>query len=160
MAKKTTLKKQDTTTAETAEQAVKTNTTALRAVMHRNGETLAQLADLLGLTEIQLRKKLEASSFTAKEINTIKDHYRLSAEQMDLIFFTVYELKALKRKAEKGLKRIGKGTRGYDLKMTDLIAGYENVRHGDYLDTLRIMYYSGLESGYRMAEKQQQKQSS
>ena len=99
MAKKTTLKKQETATAETAEQAVKTNTTA-------------------------------------------------------------YELKALKRKAEKGLKRIGKGTRGYDLKMKDLIAGYENVRHGDYLDTLRIMYYSGIESGFRMAEKQQQKQSS
>ena len=127
-----------------------TNEHALRAVMNMNDETPAELAAVLGMTEKQLQKKLE-TEFTANEIDMIKQHYKLTVEQANMIFFASYELKDLQRKANAGLKRITAGKRVYDLKAKELAECWTNVRNGNDFEPLRILYYSGIEAGYRMA---------
>ena len=146
MEKKKTMKHPETATEET----LCTNRHALTAIMLMNGDTPEQLADLLGLTEKQLQRKM-MTEFTVDEMHKIKSHYRLSAEQFDRIFFTKNELKSLQRKANAGLKRIKAGKQVYDMKAAELAACWENVRQGYDFEPLRLLYYSGLEAGYRMA---------
>ena len=133
---------------------ITTNRQALHVIMRMNHETPAQLAEVLGMTEDMLQKKLKASSLTSDEINMIKQHYNLSAEQAELIFFTEYELKSLKKKANAGIKRITAGRRAYNLKASDLFACWENVRHSYDFEALRILYYAGVETGFRLAMNQ------
>lgn len=66
------------------------NKTALRVVMMQHSETYEDLAKVLGIAVPTLSDKINGKTsrgFTQPEIVTIKDHYRLSAEQVDLIFF-------------------------------------------------------------------------
>lgn len=66
------------------------NKQALRAVMARNGETAGKLCKVLKMTESTFSEKINEKvkiGFTQAEIQTIKDHYHLSSEEIDLIFF-------------------------------------------------------------------------
>lgn len=66
------------------------NKTALRVVMMQNSETYEDLAGVLGIAVPTLSDKINEKTsrgFTQPEIAAIKDHYHLSAEQIDLIFF-------------------------------------------------------------------------
>lgn len=66
------------------------NKTALRVVMLDHEETYNDLAEVLGITAPTLSDKINSRvdcGFTQPEILTIKEHYHLSPEQVDLIFF-------------------------------------------------------------------------
>lgn len=66
------------------------NKALLRSVMAKYCETQADLARLLGLSLSRLNAKINESSgaqFTQAEIMTIKDHYALTPDEVDLIFF-------------------------------------------------------------------------
>lgn len=66
------------------------NKQALRAVMASKGEVYNDLAKVLDITTSTLSDKINERShagFTQNEIFKIKQHYHLSAEQIDLIFF-------------------------------------------------------------------------
>ena len=66
------------------------NKTALRVVMLQHGETYEDLAGVLRITAPTLSDKINEKTsrgFTQPEIAAIKEHYGLSAEQVDLIFF-------------------------------------------------------------------------
>lgn len=66
------------------------NKQALRAIMASNGEVYDDLAEVLGITTPTLSDKINErnrAGFTQNEITKIKQHYHLSAEQIDLIFF-------------------------------------------------------------------------
>lgn len=66
------------------------NKTALRVVMLQNHENYKDLAGVLNISPSTLSDKINertGSGFTQPEIVAIKEHYRLSAEQVDLIFF-------------------------------------------------------------------------
>lgn len=66
------------------------NTLKLKAVMVLNKETGGDLAKVLGITRGTLSLKMndKGAEFTQGEICKIKDHYRLSPEDVDSIFFT------------------------------------------------------------------------
>jgi transcriptional regulator with XRE-family HTH domain len=62
----------------------------LKSVAYAHGETLKDLADAIGMSRSAFSLKLNErtdSGFTQPEIKQIKDHYNLSAEDVDLIFF-------------------------------------------------------------------------
>ena len=66
------------------------NKKALRVVMLQHGETYHDLADAIGISTPTLSDKINQKveiGFTQPEIRTIKEHYGLSSEQIDLIFF-------------------------------------------------------------------------
>lgn len=68
------------------------NKKALRVVMLQNDENYEKLAKFLGITPSTLSDKINEKvsvGFTQPEIAAIKDHYNLSAEQIDLIFFGI-----------------------------------------------------------------------
>lgn len=64
----------------------------LRSLMQLNGDSQRELAKLLGLTEQTVSAKVNeknGSEFTQGEIGLIKDKYKLSADEVDLIFFNI-----------------------------------------------------------------------
>ena len=61
----------------------------LRAVLVRNGDNVAALADKMGLSQTAMYRRLSgATDFDYKEIRAIKEIYGLSPEEIDAIFFT------------------------------------------------------------------------
>ena len=66
------------------------NQALLRSVMARYSETQADLAELLKLSLSRTNAKINCyggAQFTQAEIRAIKDHYNLSAYDVDAIFF-------------------------------------------------------------------------
>lgn len=66
------------------------NKNALRAVMAERGETYEDLAAVIGCTVSTVSDKINEkapSGFTQKEMLAIKEHYKLTARQVDNIFF-------------------------------------------------------------------------
>ena len=65
------------------------NTKALRSIMVLNGDTNSSLASLLGISLQSVSNKLNenGSEFKQGEIAKIKDHYNLTADQVEAIFF-------------------------------------------------------------------------
>ena len=67
------------------------NKNELRAVMVSRGDTYEDLAAAIGCTKATVSQKINGQSgagFTQPEIAAIKNRYGLTAEQVDLIFFT------------------------------------------------------------------------
>ena len=67
------------------------NTNKLRAKMALYGDTGNALAEAIGLSPQRFSAKLNDNNaeFTQGEIQTIKDRYNLSAEEVDEIFFNL-----------------------------------------------------------------------
>lgn len=65
------------------------NKELLRSIMVLHGDTNRDLADLLGITEQSVSGKIneKGTEFKQGEIAKIKDHYNLSPEQVEAIFF-------------------------------------------------------------------------
>ncbi len=65
------------------------NKDLLRSVMVLHGDTYKTLAAYLGITEQSLSNKLNenGTEFWQGEITRIKVRYKLTSEQIDLIFF-------------------------------------------------------------------------
>ena len=65
------------------------NKELLRSIMVLHGETNKDLADLLGISEQSVSGKIneKGTEFKQGEIAKIKDHYNLSPEQVESIFF-------------------------------------------------------------------------
>jgi hypothetical protein len=65
------------------------NAKALRSIMVLKGDTNSSLAQLLGISLQSVSNKLNenGSEFKQGEIAKIKEHYNLSAEQVEAIFF-------------------------------------------------------------------------
>ncbi|MGI5825668.1 MAG: XRE family transcriptional regulator [Bacillota bacterium] len=66
------------------------NKNALCAVMVGSGETQDDLAKIIGISLSRLNAKINGwngAMFTQREIIVIKKHYKLTAEQVDNIFF-------------------------------------------------------------------------
>ena len=65
------------------------NKELLRSIMALHGDTNKDLADLLGITEQSISGKIneKGTEFKQGEIAKIKDHYKLSPEQVEAIFF-------------------------------------------------------------------------
>lgn len=65
------------------------NSNLLKAVIKKNGETQADLAAALGLSLSNLNEKINGknASFRQSEIIAIKERYKLSAKDVDEIFF-------------------------------------------------------------------------
>lgn len=64
------------------------NKSALKAKMVINNDTGITLAKALNISETTLSAKLNGKAeFTRNEIATIKSRYKLSAEEVDNIFF-------------------------------------------------------------------------
>lgn len=65
------------------------NTNLLKSYMVRHGETQEHLAVLLGITRATVNRKIQnkGADFTQGEIMAIKEHYGLSADEVDSIFF-------------------------------------------------------------------------
>ena len=61
----------------------------LKAIMVLHDESVRDLADVIGLSPSSVYRKLdgECGEFTQGEIAKIKAHYKLTAEQVDQIFF-------------------------------------------------------------------------
>ena len=61
----------------------------LRSIMVLHGDTNKTLADYLGITEQSLCNKINenGTEFKQREIRLIKVRYKLTADQVDLIFF-------------------------------------------------------------------------
>lgn len=66
------------------------NKNELEAEMKRFGDTGGSLADFLGMARGTFSNKINenGAEFTQSEIARIKQRYSLTAEQVDLIFFT------------------------------------------------------------------------
>lgn len=65
-------------------------TLKLKARLKENGETQADLARVTGLSLSRLNAKLNQTNgaeFNMAEIRAIKQHYDLSADELDSIFF-------------------------------------------------------------------------
>lgn len=61
---------------------------ALKAKMIMNNDIGLTLAEALGISETTLSSKInEKTEFTRSEIAKIKERYKLSAEDVDRIFF-------------------------------------------------------------------------
>ena len=67
------------------------NTNKLRAVMILNDDNGGDLAKYLGITHNRFSKKLNSNEaeFTQGEIMAIKEKYKLTANEVDDIFFNV-----------------------------------------------------------------------
>lgn len=67
------------------------NANKLKAIMALNGDTGAKLAEALGIARPTFSLKLhnKGTDFTRGEIQIIKDRYKLSAEEVDDIFFNI-----------------------------------------------------------------------
>ena len=67
------------------------NSKLLRSVMVLHGDTNADLAECLGITEQSVSNKINESGteFKQGEIAKIKARYRLTPEQVDEIFFNL-----------------------------------------------------------------------
>lgn len=67
------------------------NSRKLKAVMVLNGDTVVELASILGITTQSVRNKMSersSSEFKQGEIAIIRSRYNLTAEQVDEIFFS------------------------------------------------------------------------
>ena len=67
------------------------NTNKLRAKMALFGDTGSTLAEAIGISQQRFSAKLNGkdAEFTQGEIQTIKDRYNLTAEEVDDIFFNI-----------------------------------------------------------------------
>lgn len=64
------------------------NTNLLKAKIAENGDTQAQLAASIGISASNLNDKINGKvSFRQKDIAAIRARYKLSAEDVDHIFF-------------------------------------------------------------------------
>lgn len=64
------------------------NTQLLKSKIIENGETQAQLAQAIGMSASNLNDKINGKvAFRQNDIAAIRQHYHLSAEDVDLIFF-------------------------------------------------------------------------
>ena len=64
------------------------NTNSLRAVIVKNGDTQAKLAEAMGIPVSALSYRINGKiEFRRNEINFIKNRYHLTAEETDAIFF-------------------------------------------------------------------------
>lgn len=65
------------------------NKELLRSIMALHGDTNKDLADLLGITEQSISSKIneKGTEFKQGEIARIKEHYNLSPELVEAIFF-------------------------------------------------------------------------
>lgn len=65
------------------------NKELLRSIMVLHGDTNKTLADYLGITEQSLCNKINenGTEFKQREIRLIKVRYKLTSDQVDLIFF-------------------------------------------------------------------------
>ena len=66
------------------------NAVLLRSIMVLHGDTNHDLASLLGITDQSVSNKINerGTEFKQGEIVKIRNHYNLSAEQVENIFFT------------------------------------------------------------------------
>jgi transcriptional regulator with XRE-family HTH domain len=65
------------------------NTNELKAAMKRNDDTQEKLAEALGLQVSGVSERVNGKiEFRRSEINTIRERYKLSAEETIKIFFT------------------------------------------------------------------------
>lgn len=66
------------------------NSAKLRSIMVLNGDTNKSLAEFLGITEQSVCNKINenGTEFKQGEIAKIKERYKLSAEEVEAIFFT------------------------------------------------------------------------
>lgn len=67
------------------------NANKLRAKMALFGDTGGTLAEAIGISQQRFSAKLNGkdAEFTQGEIQTIKDRYNLTAEEVDDIFFNI-----------------------------------------------------------------------
>lgn len=66
------------------------NKQLLKAKMAEHGDTQAQLAAAIGISASNLNEKINGKvSFRQNEIAAIRRRYDLSAQEVDLIFFTL-----------------------------------------------------------------------
>lgn len=66
------------------------NKQLLKAKMAEYGDTQAQLAAAIGISASNLNEKINGKvSFRQNEIAAIRRRYDLSAQEVDLIFFTL-----------------------------------------------------------------------
>ena len=68
------------------------NKNLLMSVLKKNGDNQSDLASALGLSLSRTNAKInetDGAQFYQSEIATIKNHYKLTAEEVDAIFFTV-----------------------------------------------------------------------
>lgn len=66
------------------------NKNRLMSVMRLHGDTGKELAEYLGISRSTLSSKMNethGAEFTQGEIKSIKEKYKLNAEDIDLIFF-------------------------------------------------------------------------
>ena len=65
------------------------NTNLLKSHIVKHGETQESVAALLGITRGTLSKKMRNNDadFTQREIMVIKEHFNLTADDIDGIFF-------------------------------------------------------------------------
>ncbi len=66
------------------------NKNLLESKMKLLGDTQSTLADAIGISLSRLSAKIneyEGAEFTQGEINSIKERYQLSADEVDCIFF-------------------------------------------------------------------------
>jgi hypothetical protein len=65
------------------------NKKLLNSIMAKSGDTQNDLANLLGLSLSRVNAKINENEaqFTQTEIATLKKHYKLSAMDVDEIFF-------------------------------------------------------------------------
>lgn len=64
------------------------STRLLKGKMAEHGDTQAELASAIGISLSNLNDKLNGKvSFRQSDIAAIRQRYRLSAEEVDLIFF-------------------------------------------------------------------------
>ena len=65
------------------------NKNELRSVMARYGETVTDLANALGMSYPNLSKKINNHiDWTVSQVRKLKEHYSLSTEDIERIFFT------------------------------------------------------------------------
>ena len=65
------------------------NTQMLKGKIAEHGDTQAQLAEAMGISASNLNDKINGKvSFRQNEIAAIRDRYHLSAQEVDLIFFS------------------------------------------------------------------------
>lgn len=66
------------------------NKQLLKAKMVEHGDTQAQLAAAIGISASNLNDKINGKvSFRQNEIAAIRSRYNLSAQEVDLIFFSM-----------------------------------------------------------------------
>ena len=64
------------------------NSNMLKSVIVKNGDTQAKLAEAMGIQVSALNQRINGQiEFRRNEINFIKNRYKLSADEVDVIFF-------------------------------------------------------------------------